>query len=186
MLLAVSLALAADVGAPAPDFTLSATDGTSFHLADLRGKVVVLEWFNPDCPFVVNAHGGGPLATLPASWTQKGVVWLAVNSSAPGKQGNGKERNEKARADWNLGYPVLLDESGTVGKAYGAKTTPHLFVVDPAGTLAYAGALDNAPLGKVDGGGAVVKYADGAVGAVVGGMPVPTPTTQSYGCSVKY
>lgn len=181
------LAAAADIGAPAPDFTLTATDGTSVHLADLKGKVVVLEWFNPDCPYVKNVHdAGGALTTLPATWTSKGVVWLGINSSAAGKQGNGKERNVKARSDWNLTYPVLLDESGAVGKAYGAKTTPHIFVIDPVGNLQYAGALDNAPLGKVDGGGPVVSHTDLAIGAVVGGKAVPTASTAAYGCSVKY
>lgn len=175
---------AAQVGKPAPDFSLTSLDGKDVRLADLKGKTVVVEWFNPGCPFVVYAHGEGPLKDLPREAAAQGVVWLAVNSGAPGKQGHGADVNRKAAADWGMAYPVLLDESGAVGRLYGATTTPNMFVVDPAGTLVYAGALDNAPLGKAD--GAPVNHVKAALADVAAKRPVKTPTTKPYGCSVKY
>ncbi len=140
----------AKIGEPAPAFSLPDLDGKTITLAELAGKTVVLEWFNPDCPFVKHAHGEGPLKTMAKDQTAKGVVWLAINSGAPGKQGTGAERNREAKTEWNLEHPILLDESGTVGHAYGATNTPHMFVIDPQGKLVYAGALDNAPLGSVE------------------------------------
>lgn len=142
----------AKVGEPAPAFTLPSVSGEQVSLADYAGKTVVLEWFNPDCPFVKYAHeSGGPLATLGNEQTKAGIVWLAINSGAPGKQGAGAERNKQAQTDWKLEHPILIDEDGKVGHTYGAQTTPHMFVIDPAGKLIYAGALDNAPLGRVEG-----------------------------------
>jgi peroxiredoxin len=143
---------AAKVGEPAPGFTLPSVAGESISLADYAGKTVVLEWFNPDCPFVKYAHdAGGPLASLANEQTKAGIVWLAINSGAPGKQGAGVERNKQAQVDWKLEHPILIDEDGKVGRTYGAQTTPHMYVIDPAGKLIYAGALDNAPLGRVEG-----------------------------------
>jgi peroxiredoxin len=142
----------AKVGEPAPAFSLPNIDGQTVSLADFAGKTVVIEWFNPDCPFVKYAHDDkGPLATLAADQTQGGVVWLAINSGAPGKQGAGAERNRKAAEDWKLEHPILIDEDGKVGHAYGATTTPHMFVIDGSGKLVFAGGVDNAPLGRVDG-----------------------------------
>jgi peroxiredoxin len=142
----------AKVGEPAPAFTLPSVAGETISLADYAGKTVVLEWFNPDCPFVKYAHDeGGPLASLGNEQSKAGIVWLAINSGASGKQGAGVERNKQAQADWKLEHPILIDEDGKVGRTYGAQTTPHMFVIDPAGKLIYAGALDNAPLGRVDG-----------------------------------
>jgi peroxiredoxin len=142
----------AKIGEPAPTFTLPSVAGESISLADYAGKTVVLEWFNPDCPFVKYAHdGGGPLASLANEQTKSGIVWLAINSGASGKQGAGVERNKQAQVDWKLEHPILIDEDGKVGRSYGAQTTPHMFVIDPAGKLIYAGALDNAPLGRVEG-----------------------------------
>jgi peroxiredoxin len=174
----------AAVGQPAPDFTLRDLSGKEVQLSDLRGKTVVLEWFNPGCPFVVYAHGEGPLRDQPARAAKDGVVWLAVNSGAPGKQGHGLEVNQKATSEWGMSYPVLLDEAGSVGRSYGAVTTPHMYVVDPKGTLVYAGALDNAPLGKSD--TTVTKYVDAALADVKAGRTVATASTKPYGCSVKY
>jgi peroxiredoxin len=141
----------AKVGEPAPAFTLSNLEGEEVSLADFAGKVVVLEWFNPDCPFVKYAHGEGPLATLAKEQSEAGVVWLAINSGAPGKQGADAERNEQAKAEWKIEHPILIDADGKVGHSYGAKTTPHMFIVDAEGKLVYAGSLDNAPLGRVEG-----------------------------------
>jgi peroxiredoxin len=178
----------AKVGETAPDFTLTDLDGKEHHLADYtkEKKVVVLEWFNPDCPFVVKHH----LLTHNMNATYAGaaehdVVWLAVNSGAPGKQGTGLERNKKAVEEFAIAYPLLLDEDGTVGKLYGAKTTPHMFIIDKDGTLVYAGAIDNAPnpdpkqLGDVN-------YVNKALEQCLAGKPVDKATTKSYGCSVKY
>ncbi|MCK6507717.1 redoxin domain-containing protein [Myxococcota bacterium] len=179
----------AQVGQPAPAFTLPDTAGTAHSLAAHAGKTVVLEWFNPDCPFVKHAYDTGLLPGLAATWTGQGVVWLRINSGAPGKQGHGAPRNQQAIDAWSLQGPVLLDETGAVGQRYGAKTTPHLYVIDPAGTLVYAGALDNAPLGKVDGavdGTARIDYVHAALGALGAGKAIDPSLTRPYGCSVKY
>ena len=175
---------AIEVGQPAPDFTLTDLADQEVTLSALKGKTVVLEWFNPGCPYVVYAHGEGPLSDLAAKRTSDDVVWLAVNSGAPGKQGHGLDVNKQAVADWNIGHSVLIDESGSVGKLYGAKTTPQMFIVDAEGNIQYSGALDNAPFGKAE--GAVVPYLDNALQAVLAGKDVQTPSTKSYGCSVKY
>jgi len=175
----------AELGAPAPAFTLTDLDGNSVSLADYAGKTVVLEWFNPDCPFVKYAHGAkGPLRGKSAAVAEGGVVWLAINSGAPGKQGHGLERNKKARTEYGITHPVLIDEDGTVGRLYGARTTPHLFVIDASGTLVYRGALDNAPLGTPK--GAPVNYLDEALSDCASGTAVRTSDTKAYGCSVKY
>lgn len=181
---APAAAKTATVGKEAPAFELTDTDGKKVSLASFRGKTVVLEWFNADCPFVKYAHGGGPLTDMAARHAKKGVVWLAINSNAPGKQGAGKERNAKAKKDWKLDHPILLDEDGTVGKLYGARTTPHMFVIDAKGVLVYAGGLDNAPLGKTE--AELVPYVENALAAVVAGKKVETAETKPYGCSVKY
>ncbi|MBC7794210.1 MAG: redoxin domain-containing protein, partial [Clostridia bacterium] len=140
------------IGGKAPDFTLTSVDGKPVALHDYAGRIVVIEWFNPDCPFVKYAHGkDGPLVSQPKRVMSEGAVWLAVNSSAPGKQGNGAERNMKAGKDYAMGYPILLDADGKVGKLYGAKTTPHMYVIDKTGVVRYVGALDNAPLGRHEG-----------------------------------
>lgn len=173
------------IGAPAPDFTLKDLDGKSVKLSDLKGKTVVLEWFNPDCPFVVYAHEKGPLKTLPEQYLKKGVVWLAINSGAPGKQGHGAEANKAGKNRYGMTYQVLLDETGTVGKLYGAKTTPHMFVVDAQGVLRYKGGLDNAPLGEPNG-GTLIPHAANAIDALLGGKNVETSDTKPYGCGVKY
>lgn len=174
----------AEVGKPAPDFTLTDLEGKEVKLSALKGKPVVLEWFNPGCPYVQYAHGEGPLGTMASEWTAKDVQWLAINSGSPGKQGHGLEVNKQAAADWKLSHPILLDESGTVGKLYGAKTTPQMVVIDAEGVIRYAGALDNAPFGKAE--GKHVDYVGDAIGAVLEGGEVQPDHTKSYGCSVKY
>jgi peroxiredoxin len=176
---------AAAAGPVAPDFTLPDTDGNTVTLSSLRGKIVVLEWFNPGCPFVRYAHSDGPLRDLAARHMATGVVWLAINSGARGKQGNGLDMNREWRKKWQMEYPVLLDESGDTGRAYGASNTPHMFVIDARGTLVYKGALDNAPLGKVPSEGHRI-YLNEALAAVAAGRPVEVAETKPYGCSVKY
>ncbi len=172
-------------GQKAPGFTLPDLTGNKVSLADFAGKTVVLEWFNPGCPFVKYAHAEGPLKDQAAKTTAGGVVWLAINSGAPGKQGAGVEVNQQAAKDWAMAHPVLLDEDGAVGRAYGAKTTPHMYVIDGGGNVVYAGGLDNAPLGKVEGKDAR-NFVSAALADLAAGRPVATPATQPYGCSVKY
>jgi len=177
-----------EVGAPAPDFSLKDLDGKTVKLADLKGKVVVLEWFNPECPFVRASHTKGSLVGAAKRATQKGVVRLAINSAAPGKQGYGVEKSKAGKATFGLEHPVLLDESGAVGKAYGATNTPHMFVIDKNGKVAYRGAIDNSPDGEGGSpeGGKLINYVDAAIDAVMAGQPVKVPSTKAYGCGVKY
>lgn len=175
----------AATGQPAPDFTLPAADGTTVKLSDFRGKRVVLEWFNPECPFVKAAHDAGPLKDLAARTTAQGVVWLAINSGAPGKQGHGAEVNKQAAARWAMNHPVLLDETGEVGRAYGATNTPHMFLVDDKGVLVYRGALDNAPMNDTSGAPKVNLFED-ALAALAAGQPIAQADNKAWGCSVKY
>jgi peroxiredoxin len=174
----------AEIGKPAPDFTLTDTAGREHHLAGYKGKTVVLEWFNPDCPFVRKHHQKNKtMSTLSSRFASDDLVWLAVNSGAAGKQGSGVDRNKKAIEDYGIAYPVLLDESGTVGRMYGAKTTPHMYVIDAEGTLVYKGAIDdNSSPGTL---GDTNYVADCLTVIADGGHPEPMET-KSYGCSVKY
>jgi peroxiredoxin len=176
------------IGKPAPDFTLDAIDGSKVALSSLRGKIVVLEWFNPECPFVRRSHEQGSLVDAAKRTTGTGVVWLAVNSAAEGKQGYEPALNENAAARWSLTHPILRDISGQVGKAYGATNTPNLYVIDAAGTVVYAGAIDNSPDGEKQSpvGGTLVNYVDAALADLAAGRPVATPVTRPYGCAVKY
>jgi peroxiredoxin len=192
LLLAAAVpALAAEparLAQPAPDFTLVDLDGKTHRLSDYKGKIVVLEWFNPGCPYVVNAHTKGTLVDLGARQQKAGVVWLAVNSAAPGRQGHGVEANRQAAEAWKMSYPILLDETGTVGRAYGATNTPHMFVIAPDGKLAYRGAIDNSPDGEQGSpqGGWLVDHVSEAVVDLTLGRPLRTRETKAYGCSVKY
>lgn len=181
----VAAAETAAVGAKAPDFTLADLDGKEHKLSDYAGKTVVLEWFNPGCPFVKYAHGKGPLKDMGNKYTKEGLVWLAVNSGAPGKQGHGVETNKKAADEWKMEYPVLVDENGAVGKAYGAQKTPHMYVIAEDGTLLYRGAIDNAPMGETEEGDAV-NYVAECLTAKADGKPIAKAETKPYGCSVKY
>lgn len=183
------VAAGAAVGQPAPDFTLKDLDGKEVSLASLKGKTVVLEWFNPGCPFVKNSHGKGSLKGFAPKATAKGdVVWLSINSGAPGKQGAGVDANRQGAKDLGVANPILLDEEGKVGRAYGATNTPHMFVIDPEGTLVYAGAVDNSPDGEGESpeGGTLVNHVAQALEDLAAGKPVRVPTTKAYGCSVKY
>lgn len=176
----------AKVGQPAPDFTLPDLDGNLVKLADHKGKTVVLEWFNPGCPFVQLAHSKGGLKGVPAQQMAKGVVWLAVNSGAPGKQGAAKEENVKAKAEFGMSYPILVDEKGDVGRAYGAQRTPHMYIIDPQGTLVYAGAIDSTKGGEPEPGEQVTNYVDAALAELTAGKPISTKETEAFGCTVKY
>jgi hypothetical protein len=183
-----SPALAADVGQPAPDFSLTDLDGKVHRLSDHKGQIVVLEWFNPGCPYVVASHTKGSLVDTAARKSKEGVVWLLVNSGAPGKQGHGVETNRAAARSWSISSPILVDEAGAVGRAYGATNTPHLFVVGRDGKLAYKGAIDNSPDAErgAPQGGVLVEYVSAAIDDLTAGRPVRTAETKPYGCGVKY
>lgn len=176
----------ATLGAPAPDFSLGATDGQVHTLSEARGQLVVLEWFNPDCPFIQEAHGKGALETRPASLAAEGVRWITINSNAPGATGSDPGQNAAAADRYDLPGPVWMDPTGAVGRAYGASTTPHLFVIDAQGVLVYVGAPDNAPLGQLSGGEAREDYLGEALRAAKEGAPPKTPRTKAWGCTVKY
>jgi peroxiredoxin len=174
----------AKIGEAAPKFTLTTTEGKEVKLEDFKGKIVVLEWFNPECPYVKKHHEANKTMVETANkYKEKNVVWLAINSGAPGKQGHGKDFNEQARKDWKLPYPVALDESGDVGRAYGAKTTPHMFVINKDGVLVYAGAIDNDNDPKTLGD---TNYVANAIEATIKGETIKDSETKPYGCGVKY
>lgn len=171
---------AAEVGKPAPAFELTDLDGKKVKLADLKGKIVVLEWFNPDCPTCDRVYSkGGPLTEIPERLKKDGVVWLAVNSD--GETAKQVDKNKDFLKEKKANVQVLLDATGATGKAYGAKSTPHCFVIDEKGVLRYQGALDNAPSGKPKEGEALVNYVEKAVGEIKAGKAVTTSETRSYG-----
>ena len=180
----------AEIGKPAPDFKLKDLNGKDVSLASFKGKTVVLEWFNPGCPFVKKAHSVGSLVSAAKQHAKQGVVWLAINSGAAGKQGADVAANTEAAKAWSLEHPILRDESGAVGKAYGATNTPHMYVIDKKGVLIYAGAIDNSPDGEGKSvqpeGSKLINYVDAAIEDSKAGKPVRTPSTKAYGCSVKY
>jgi len=173
----------AEVDALAPDFTLTDLNGNTHTLSEHRGKTVVLEWFNPGCPVVKKSHTSGPLINMGNEKMADGVVWLAINSGAPGKQGHGVETNKKAASDWDLDYPVLIDEEGTVGQRYRARTTPHMYVINPEGRLIYSGAIDNAPSGRPS--ESYENFVAMAIDCINEGRQVDFGANP-YGCSVKY
>ena len=175
-------------GATAPAFTLTATDGTERSLADYRGRTVVLEWLNYDCPYVGKHYGGGAMPALQTEAVADGVVWLSVVSSAPGEQGHFAPAEMDARAAREGGRQtaVLLDPSGAVGRAYGAKTTPHMFVVGPDGRVVYNGAVDDRPTTDVADLDGATRYVSLALAAAADGRAADPATTPPYGCSVKY
>jgi peroxiredoxin len=185
---AVSAAWAARVGERAPDFTATDTNGKSHKLSEYAGKFVVLEWTNRGCPYTQKHYDSGNMQRLQKEWTARGVVWLTVISSAPGKQGYVTASEENAYLKQINGAPtaVLLDPSGALGHLYDAKTTPHMFIINPQGTLIYNGAIDDhATTDPADIGNAK-NYVSLALGEALGGKPVSEPTSRPYGCSVKY
>jgi peroxiredoxin len=174
----------AKVGEAAPSFELTDTDGKTVKLEDYKDKIVVLEWFNPECPHVVKHHAKNTTFNdLHKEFADKGVVFLAVNSGAAGMQGSGKDLNAKYKKDWNKAYPILLDESGSVGKAYGATTTPHMFIIGKDGKLAYKGGIDN---NKAFDAKDYKNYVEQTLNQMIKGETVTEPETKNYGCGVKY
>lgn len=177
-----------DTGAAAPNFTLPDVDGQEHSLADYQGKYVVLEWVNHDCPFVKKHYGSGNMQQLQSKYTEQGVVWLSINSSAPGQQGycDGAKAKELTQAKEASPSAVLLDPDGEVGKLYGAKTTPHMYIISPEGNLIYQGAIDDTPSFDPDDIPKSKNYVELALSEAMAGKPVSIPSTKSYGCSVKY
>jgi peroxiredoxin len=176
------------IGAPAPAFTGTDTSGAPISLADFKGKVVVLEWTNDGCPFVRKHYGSGNMQALQQEATASGVVWLSIISSAPGKQGyvDAARADELTRSRGAHPTHVLLDPSGTIGRLYGAKTTPHMYVIDQAGRLVYMGGIDDIPSARVDDIPKAHNYVRAALNELHAGKPVAQPVSRPYGCSVKY
>jgi peroxiredoxin len=187
--LAASAAFAsATVGQPAPAFTAVDTAGKAVSLADFKGRHVVLEWVNPGCPYVVKHYGSGNMQGTQREAVAKGVVWLSVNSTAADSRDFRKPaemaawmQQQKAAAT-----ATLMDVDGKVGRAFGARTTPHLYIIDPAGKLVYAGAIDSNPSSRAADVATATNHVKVALAESLAGKPVSTPVTRPYGCSVKY
>jgi peroxiredoxin len=186
--LADATAQSAVVGSSAPSFTATDTAGTLVDLGMYRGKIVVLEWFNPTCPFVKKFYSGGDMQKLQQEILDGGNVWLTIDSSAQGKPGH-LTTDEALTVIKELGIKstkLLLDGDGKVGRLYGARTTPHIFIIDAQGKLAYAGAIDNVPSTKASDIAGATNYIRTTVQALKTGAPVDPISTEPYGCSVKY
>lgn len=178
----------AKVGSDAPAFTLKDTTGKTHSLSDFKGKFVVLEWFNEGCPFVQKHYSSGNMQKLQKEYTGKDVVWLSINSSAPGEQGHvTPESASKTIKDWKMdATKLLLDHDGKVGKMYGAKTTPHMFVINKEGKLIYQGAIDSKATPNTTDIASSANYVKVALDNSMAGKPVATTSTKPYGCAVKY
>ena len=177
-----------EIGKPAPEFALKDLVGKEHKLSDFKGKTVVLEWVNYGCPFVKKHYDSQNMQALQKAATDSGVVWLAICSSAPGKQGNETPETAKTKtAEYKSAATAYLkDEDGAVGKLYDAKTTPEMFIIDKEGTLVYMGAIDDKPNPSPDSIAGATNYVKAAVMEVMDGKPVTTSSTKPYGCSVKY
>ena len=179
---------AATVGQPAPAFTAVDTSGKTVSLADYKGRHVVLEWVNPGCPYVQKHYSSANMQGTQRQAVAQGVVWLAINSTATDAS---DYKTPAAMAQWMQGQQAaatatLMDSDGQVGRAYGARTTPHMYVVDPAGTLVYAGAIDSKPTSNAADIPGATNHVKLALSESLAGKAVSTPSTRAYGCSVKY
>lgn len=183
-----SAAYAAKVGEAAPEFSAQTFEGKPIQLSDYKGKFVVLEWHNQGCPFVKKHYQSGNMQKLQSEWTKKGVVWISVISSAPGKQGyvTAKEEKEFLKKTNAAPTEVIMDSNGKVGSLYGAKTTPHMFVINPQGVLIYNGAIDDHPGTDVEELKGAKNYVSAALEEAMAGKKVTVASTRPYGCSVKY
>jgi peroxiredoxin len=176
------------VGTTAPDFSVTDSKGKTHTLSQYKGKYVVLEWFNPECPFVKKHYGGGNMQKLQEEFTAKGVVWLSVDSSASGKEGNltAEQANQKM-TEWKTKQTaLLLDPDGKAGQTYGAKNTPHMFVISPEGKILYEGAIDSKASANPADITNSTNYVRAALEESMAGKNVTTSNTKPYGCSVKY
>ena len=176
------------VGQNAPDFSLKDTNGKTQKLSSYKGKYVVLEWYQPDCPFVRKHYGSGNMQKLQKEYTAKGVVWLSIDSSAPGQEGNydATRLNVFAAKDGAARTALMIDSDGKVGRLYGAKTTPNMYIIDPSGKLIYQGAIDNKRSTDAADVNTATNYVRSALDAALSGKSVATTATAPYGCSVKY
>jgi len=188
LLLSTSFAFAAKVGAPAPNFTGTSSTTQELSLAQYQGKYIVLQWHNKDCPYVQAQYDSGNMQRLQKEWTSKGVIWLTIISAAVGKQGyvDGNGAEADVRNTGAAPTATLLDSTGTIGRAYRAQTTPHMFVINPEGTLIYNGAIDDrATTSKANVGGSI-NYVSLALTESMAGKALSHPTSRPYGCSMKY
>lgn len=178
----------AKIGTAAPDFSVVDMNGKTQKLSDYKGKYVILEWYNKDCPYVRKHYDSKNMQKLQTEMTGKGIVWLTVNSSAPGKQGHLSAADTKTNAakEGSKASDILLDEKGVMGKAYGAKTTPHMYLIDPQGVLRYNGAIDSNDSADPKTIATAENYIVAAVNSAQKGEKIPKETTKPYGCSVKY
>lgn len=183
-----ALAAGLPIGKPAPAFEAMDADGRSVRLSDFKGRTVVLEWTNHDCPFVRKHYESGAMQALQKRWTERGVVWLSVISSAPGEQGAVDGAGAKRLTVERAAAPsdVLLDPKGVLGRAYDARTTPHMYIVTGDGILAYQGGIDDKPSTELADIGTARNYVEEALSALAAGKPVAATTTRPYGCTVKY
>src|SRR5689334_6200823 len=178
----------ARIGAPAPAFSLTDSNGKTVSLADFKGKTVVLEWTNHDCPYVRKHYGGGNMQMLQKKWTAQGVTWLTLISSEPGSQGyvQGPEANKLTADRGAAPTAVLLDPQGDVGRAYGAQTTPHMYVITGNGTLVYMGGIDDKATTRLEDLKTAKNFVDAALTEVAQGKQVSVTTARPYGCTIKY
>jgi len=178
----------ARIGNPAPGFTLTDSNGRSVSLADFKGKTVVLEWTNHECPYVGKHYRGNNMQALQKKWTGQGVVWLSVISSAPGQPGYvSPQQANKLTADRGAApTAVLFDPTGKVGHAYGARTTPHMYVINGEGVLVYKGGIDDQPTARLQDLKSARNFVDKALSEISQGKPVSVTTSHAYGCSIKY
>lgn len=176
------------IGEKAPEFTLMDSNGKTHSLSDFAGKVTVLEWVNFDCPFVRKHYDTDNMQRLQKMAAEKGVIWLSINSSAPGKQGHfeGETLTKRIAKEKTQAVAYLVDSKGVVGKQYGAKTTPHVFIIDTKGVLVYAGAIDDKPSTQKDTVPNAENYVEKVLDAILNNREPPIKSTVSYGCSVKY
>jgi len=176
------------VGSAAPDFSAPDTNGKTHSLSQYKGKYVVLEWFNPECPFVKKHYGSDNMQKLQQEYTGKGVVWLTIDSNAPGTEGNiTPDQAEKIMASWKTKQTaLLLDPESKVARSYGAKNTPNMVVINPEGKIVYEGAIDNKATPNPADIPNSTNYVKAALDESLAGRPVSNPTTKPYGCSVKY
>ena len=183
-----SFADVAKIGEAAPQFTLKNAEGVDVSMKSFAGSAVVLEWFNPGCPFVKKFYANGDMQKFQRDARGKGVVWLTINSSATGKQGYvSQEDADDMMRDLNMeSNELLLDPTGSVGKSYGARTTPHMFVIDRKGNLAYSGAIDSTPSTRSSDIASSTNYVLAALDSLAANKPIAAPDTEPYGCSVKY
>jgi peroxiredoxin len=181
-------AQAVQVGSPAPEFTATDTYGKPERLSDYKGKFVVLEWHNRECPYTKKQYNSGNMQALQKEWTGKGVVWFTVISSAPGQQGYVTAEEENAYVKQVKASPtaVLLDPTGQLGHLYSAKTTPHIFIINPQGILIYDGAIDDKPTTDLEDVARAKNYVSAALEEAMAGKEVAVATSRPYGCSVKY